>query len=123
MDLPRDLSPELQYIGQSKSGGCFLLYCESEPINTFYFGTDLSREDLRARLKGVTFSPSDANSASYALTHLTFAIDGTDRSIMVTYYDEVTNLVHENHLTQTYKQHAIGVWDSDYMLIKEALHQ
>lgn len=48
---PRDLGPELEYIGKSEYGCWMPGFCDSGPATSYYFATNLSLEELKTYFK------------------------------------------------------------------------
>lgn len=52
---PRDLGPELEYVGKS-TYGCYVPYfCWTRPGGVYYFATDMTAEDLKGYFKKAAY--------------------------------------------------------------------
>lgn len=128
-DHPQNLGPQIEYIGKRHTG-CplplplgYLIMCSSEPGEEYYFGTDLSVEELRGYFGGAKAIDSDSSISGTAANYNYYDVGFTapNGSFTVLFYDSKEGVLQTFNLKTTTKKNIISIDKEDYQEAKNAL--
>ncbi|HEU5187677.1 MAG TPA: hypothetical protein VFT87_04180 [Candidatus Saccharimonadales bacterium] len=129
INQPKNLGPNLEYLGKRHTG-CplplplgYLLLCSSEPGEEYYFGTDMSREELRGYFKGADSVTSEnlvsGTGAKYSWVDVGFTTKSGNFTFF--FYDNKQGVLETYSLNKTNKKNIISIDKEDYQEAKKAL--
>ncbi|HEU5187329.1 MAG TPA: hypothetical protein VFT87_02380 [Candidatus Saccharimonadales bacterium] len=128
VDQPKNLGPNLEYLGKRHTG-CplplplgYLLLCSSEPGEEYYFGTDMSEEELenyftKAHSLG---TPTTGTSDGHSFKLLSFQPDFSNDIFYITYFEN-SEIIRDSLNKKTDNKTVLKVSDSDYNLARSCL--
>lgn len=130
IEAPRDLGPDLVYIGK-KDYGCnildFFFLCDSPTSGyDYYFGTDMSIDQLASYFSKAhyIYNPApDGVTEEYGYALLVYKPRDDSQEIYINYFDNLSAAISYsgNSLSNAHKAHVIRVTDSDYGPLRKAL--
>jgi hypothetical protein len=119
--MPHPLGDKLEYLGKKDFGGGLFFY-DHRPYTVYYYGTDMTADEVVAYFKGATLNnPTDlkANNAF----ELTFSLRSpdTDNPIYIEYYFDGKEYSQTHNLKTAPKQHLITISEEDYDSARKSL--
>jgi hypothetical protein len=127
-ERPQDLGSGLEYIGKSDYGCLFI--CDSAPASSYYFATDMNKEELTTYFKGATFEASPATengggSSSDGSRYWDMYFEtnaNNDTGFYLTYYEDAVVRIDRYNLKRTDKSHVLSMPGSAYLTAKDSLN-
>ena len=117
LEGPHDLGSKLEYIGTSYSSGCVLFYCDSPASTEYYFGTDMSVEELKGYFSNAKFSDinQEDGARDYAAFNLGFdpIHPNVSQGFNIRYYLYPESVLSVHHFN-TQKAHIVSLSDWSY---------
>lgn len=125
IERPQDLGTELEYIGK-KTYGCYLHWvCSSDPITSYYFGTDLTQDELKTYFKKAEYAEHPnllgGGGGDYSYDYLFFKPVNGAEEFSIDYYDNTQVVIDLKDLRQTGKQNVISLTVEDFLAAQSAL--
>lgn len=124
---PKPLGDRLEYIGKKDYGcGGFIGVCDAAPGATYYYGTDMSIEEVARYFK-------EAETTERPLLEWSFEEDGTQyrlsfankkisgKGFSLNYYDDSGHRVKDYKLLSTSKKFLVELDSQSYQNVKDAL--
>lgn len=120
--LPKDLGPGFEYVGRTDYG-CWYPLCGSQPGSSFYFGTDMTIEEVQKYFKkAAPTHTSNVQSSNSGFSNRTlFFRTKSGQDFGITYYDDSKTITKTYHLNPSPKIHIIEIGDEQYWTIYFAL--
>ena len=127
LEQPRNLGDNLEYIGKRHTG-CplplplgYILLCSSEPGEEYYFGTDLSVEELRGYFGRADIGKSGSGSSEFSNYILMSFQDHKSMSYFYINYFDNPAAVKQAFDLRTTTKNVVSLSDEDYKEAKQAL--
>lgn len=102
---PHPLGDKLEYLGK-KDYGCWIGFCDSRPASTYYYGTDMSPEEMK-NIFSARYSPLE--NVAFKNARFTTA----DGEFMLTYEPSGS--------FSTSKKYVVSIVNSQYVIAKKYL--
>lgn len=110
------LGDQLEYIGQS-GYGCWLV-CDSNPNAIYYYGTDMSVDQLVSYFKNSTLDQTPRTFDG--VTDFSLKITGGE-DISVYYYTDKSKIAKDGSLKKTGHSHILSIPSFDYAVAQKSL--
>ncbi len=118
---PKSLGDKLEYLGKEDLGGG-LFFSDSKPYSVYYYGTDMSKEELEKYFshgKHRSISNSSGGGARYSFQDLYFS--SKEGEFTISLYNNKDDITENASITKTNKRYVISILNSDYEAVKAAL--
>jgi hypothetical protein len=115
--MPHPLGDRLEYLGKENLGGG-LFFRDYAPYSVYYYGTDMSVEEVVRYFKGARLAHPLEQGMGY--TEIWLKNDSHSKAAKIFYY-ETAELTQANIKNSSGKRHVIKTHEENYELLRQSL--